>query len=71
MGNVQSEGRRSMNTETDEIMTKEEDAGMETEVTVDFDDSSIEDRSKEFERDCRMLELGVMGKEEFRKRWRE
>ena len=43
----------------------------ETEVTVDFDDSIIEDRSKEFERDCRMLELGVMGKEEFRKMWRE
>ena len=43
----------------------------ETEVTVDFDDSIIEDRSKEFERDCRMLELGVVGREEFRKRWRE
>ena len=43
----------------------------ETEITVDFDDSIIEDRSKEFERDCRMLELGVLGKEEFRKRWRE
>ena len=43
----------------------------EAEVSVDFDDSIIEDRSKEFERDCRMLELGVMGKEEFRKRWRK
>ena len=42
----------------------------EAEVTIDFDDSIIEDRSKEFERDCRMLELGVLGKEEFRKRWR-
>ena len=38
-------------------------------VTVDFDDSIIEDKSRDFERDCRMLELGVLGKEEFRSRW--
>ena len=38
-------------------------------VSVDFDDSIIEDKSRDFERDCRMLELGVLGKEEFRKRW--
>ena len=38
-------------------------------VTVDFDDSIIEDKSRDFERDCRMLELGVLEKEEFRKRW--
>ncbi len=40
-------------------------------VRIDFDDSIIEDRSSEFERDCRMLELGVMGKEEFAARWKE
>ena len=38
---------------------------------IDFDDSIIEDRSALFERDCRMLTLGVLGKEEFRQRWRE
>ena len=38
-------------------------------VTVDFDDSIIEDKSRDFERDCRMLELGVMGKEAFREKW--
>ena len=41
----------------------------QTEIRIDFDDSIIEDRSRDFERDCRMLELGVLGKEEFRKRW--
>ena len=39
------------------------------EVRIDFDDSIIEDRGRDFERDCRMLELGVLGKEEFRQRW--
>ena len=42
----------------------------DAEVTVDFDDSIIEDKSRDFERDCRMLELGVIGKEEFRERWK-
>ena len=42
----------------------------DTEVRVDFDDSIIEDKSRDFERDCRMLELGVIGKEEFRERWK-
>ena len=40
-----------------------------TPVTVDFDDSIIEDTGSDFERDCRMLQLGVLEKEEFRKRW--
>lgn len=43
----------------------------EAEIRVDFDDSIIEDKSRDFERDCRMLELGVMEKAEFRKRWIE
>ncbi len=41
----------------------------DAEIAIDFDDSIIEDRSRDFERDCRMLELGVLEKEEFRKRW--
>ena len=40
-------------------------------VTVDFDDSIIEDKSRDFERDCRMLELGVLSRDEFRERWTE
>ena len=32
-------------------------------------DSIIEDTGSDFERDCRMLQLGVLEKEEFRKRW--
>ncbi len=39
-------------------------------ITVDFDDSIIEDTDTQFERDCRMLQLGVMEKEEFRAKWR-
>ena len=41
----------------------------DAEIGVDFDDSIIEDRSRDFERDCRMLELGVLSREEFRNRW--
>ena len=36
---------------------------------IDFDDSIIEDEGALFERDCRMLELGVLSKEEFRAKW--
>ncbi len=43
----------------------------ETAVLIDFDDSIIEDRVQDFERDCRMLELGILGKEEFAARWKE
>ena len=47
--------------------------GLDEEATarVDFDDSIIEDKSRDFERDVRMLELGVMEKAEFRRRWAE
>ncbi len=38
-------------------------------IHIDFDDSIIEDTGSDFERDCRMLQLGVLEKEEFRKRW--
>ena len=40
-----------------------------TAITVDFDDSIIEDKGSDFERDCRMLELGVLEREEFRAKW--
>ena len=39
------------------------------EISVDFDESVIEDKAADFERDCRMLELGVLSKEEFRAKW--
>ena len=32
-------------------------------------ESVIEDKAADFERDCRMLELGVLGKDEFRSKW--
>ena len=38
---------------------------------IDFDDSIIEDEGALFERDCRMLTLGVLTKEEFRTRWQK
>ena len=41
----------------------------EVEISVDFDESVIEDKAADFERDCRMLELGVLGKDEFRSKW--
>ena len=41
----------------------------DVEISVDFDESVIEDKTADFERDCRMLELGVLGKDEFRSKW--
>ena len=41
----------------------------DVEISVDFDESVIEDKTADFERDCRMLELGVLGKDEFRAKW--
>ena len=41
----------------------------DVEISVDFDESVIEDKAADFERDCRMLELGVLSKEEFRAKW--
>ncbi len=46
-----------------------EELDEETGIRIDFDDSIMEDRGSDFRRDCRMLELGVMTGEEFRKRW--
>ena len=41
----------------------------ETGITIDLDDSVIEDTGTAFEREARMLELGVLSAEEFRSRW--
>lgn len=41
----------------------------DVEITVDFDDSIIEDKTAEFEKDCRMLALGVLSRTEFRAKW--
>ena len=41
----------------------------DVEISVDFDDSIIEDKPTEFERDCRMLALGCISREEFRAKW--
>lgn len=39
-------------------------------MSVDFDDSIIEDTNTDFERDCRMLSMGIISRVEFRMRWR-
>ena len=47
-----------------------EELDEETEITVDFDDSIIEDSGSGFERDLKMLDRGVLEKEEFRRKWK-
>ena len=42
-----------------------------TGITIDFDDSIIEDKDTSFERDLRMLEMGVITPAEMREKWRE
>ena len=39
------------------------------EVTIDFDDSIIEDTETEFSRDARLVQMNVMGLDEFRAKW--
>ena len=46
-----------------------EELDEEVELSIDFDDSIIEDTPSRFERDCRMLELGALSRDEFRERW--
>ena len=41
----------------------------ETALQVDFDDSILEDRGRDFERDLRLLERNVITKEEMRNKW--
>ena len=38
-------------------------------VSVDFDQSTVENAGEEFERDIQMLEHGILSKEEFRMKW--
>lgn len=39
------------------------------EITVDFDDSIIEDKETDFNRDSRMVQMGIMNNWEFRAKW--
>ena len=41
----------------------------DVEISVDFDDSIIEDKETEFNRDARMVSMGVMNSWEFRAKW--
>lgn len=41
----------------------------DVEITVDFDDSIIEDKESEFNRDARMVQMGIMQPYEFRMRY--
>lgn len=41
----------------------------DADITVDFDDSIIEDVSVEFERDCKLLQLGIISRAELRSRY--
>lgn len=46
-------------------------AGLEedVEISIDFDDSIIEDKETEFNRDARMVSMGIMNDWEFRAKW--
>ena len=39
------------------------------EITIDFDDSIIEDKETDFARDARMVQMGIMNHWEFRAKW--
>lgn len=41
----------------------------EVEITIDFDDSIIEDKAADFSRDMQLLNAGIMNDWEFRMRW--
>lgn len=41
----------------------------DVEISVDFDDSIVEDKAADFERDARLLSMGIMGQVEFRMKW--
>ena len=41
----------------------------DVEITVDFDDSIIEDKETDFSRDMRMMQMGIMLPWEFRAKW--
>jgi A118 family predicted phage portal protein len=41
----------------------------DVEISIDFDDSIIEDKETDFNRDARMVSMGVMNEWEFRAKW--
>lgn len=41
----------------------------DVEVSIDFDDSIIEDKATEFQRDTQMLSMGILNPYEFRMKW--
>ena len=41
----------------------------EVEISIDFDDSIIEDEKSDFDRDARLLQMGIMHDWEFRAKW--
>ena len=41
----------------------------EVEISIDFDDSIIEDEESDFNRDARLLQMGIMNDWEFRAKW--
>ena len=41
----------------------------DVEISIDFDDSIIEDKESDFNRDCRLLQMGILNDWEFRMKW--
>lgn len=41
----------------------------DVEISIDFDDSIIEDKESDFNRDCRLLQMGILNDYEFRMKW--
>ena len=41
----------------------------DVEISIDFDDSIIEDEESDFNRDSRMLQMGILNDWEFRMKW--
>lgn len=41
----------------------------DVEISIDFDDSIIEDKERDFNRDARLLQMGIMNDWEFRMKW--
>ena len=41
----------------------------DVEISIDFDDSIIEDKESDFNRDSRLLQMGIMNDWEFRMKW--
>ena len=41
----------------------------DVEISIDFDDSIIEDKKSDFEHDARLLQMGIMNDWEFRAKW--